>query len=66
MTYLEHLKTPEDLPMSDEQTRLLWLLCKELDLPSAYDPRLSFRRAASEIIALEDELRMRLLPPHTD
>lgn len=66
MTYLDHLRITDDLPMSDEQTRLLWHLCKELDQPESYDPRLSFRRASSEIIALEDELRMRLLPPHTD
>jgi hypothetical protein len=66
VTYVEHLRINEDLPMSDEQARLLWYLSKELDVPSAYNPHLSFRRAANEIAGLEDELRMRLLPPHTD
>ena len=61
MTYLTAF--PEQ-PMSDELASLLRRLCDEADLP--FDATLGARRAERLAAYLIDELRLRVLPPHTD
>jgi hypothetical protein len=61
MTYLTSF--PE-VPMSEEQAILLRRLCDEADTP--FDPTLCARRASRRIEALIEDIRLRVLPPHTD
>ena len=63
MTYLPAQQFPEP-PMSDEQAILLRRLCDEAG--TRFDPTLCTRRAAGRIARLVDELRLGVLPPHTD
>lgn len=66
MTYIEHIRIPSEQLMSDEQAILLKRLCDEAGEPQSFDLSLCHRRAAGRIAALQDEIRMRVLPPHTD
>jgi hypothetical protein len=66
MTYMEPILRPEGPPMSDEQAILLRRLCDEADRPDAYDPDMVNWRASRLIEALIDDLRLSVLPPHTD
>ncbi len=66
MTYMEPILRPEGPPMSDEQATLLRRLCDEADRPHAYDPDMCNWRASRLIDALIDDLRLSVLPPHTD
>jgi hypothetical protein len=50
--------------MSDEQALLLRRLCVEADAP--FDASLCARRASRRIEALIEDIRLRVLPPHTD
>jgi hypothetical protein len=61
MTYLPAFPEP---PMSDELASLLRRLCDEADVP--FDATLGARRAERLAACLIDELRLRVLPPHTD
>jgi hypothetical protein len=63
MTFLQPIPTPE-LAMSDEQATLLRRLCAEADAP--FDPSLCARRASRRIEALIEDIRLSVLPPHTD
>jgi hypothetical protein len=66
MTYLQPILRPAEQPMSDEQATLLRLLCAEAGQPESYDSGLSAWKATGRINCLIDDLRDRLLPPHTD
>jgi len=61
MTYLAALPEP---PMSDEMASLLRRLCDEADLP--FDATLGARCAERLAACLIEEVRLRVLPPHTD
>jgi hypothetical protein len=50
--------------MSDEMASLLRRLCNEADVP--FDGTLGARRAERLAACLTDEIRIRVLPPHTD
>jgi Protein of unknown function (DUF3072) len=59
-------QTARDEPMSERQADTLWRLCDEAGEPQDFDPTLSRRGAQARIDALRDEVRMKVLPPHTD
>ena len=61
MTYLTAFPEP---PMPDEMASLLRRLCDEADLP--FDATLGAGRAESLVACLTEEIRLRVLPPHTD
>lgn len=63
MTYLHSIPVPEP-PMSDEQAKQLRRLCVEAD--ATFDATLCARRASRRIEALIEDIRLRVLPPHTD
>jgi hypothetical protein len=70
MTYLREV-TPSDRPVGEEpmsrrQAHILRRLCDEAGDPRVFDPGLSRHRAEHRIATLRDEIRMNLLPPHTD
>lgn len=66
MTYLQQLTIPAEPLMTDAQAAQLWRLCLELGSFAAFDPTLGQNRAAREIGALIEEIRLSVLPPHTD
>jgi len=69
VTYMQEVAVPGpagEEPMSDRQAYTLWRLCNEAGDLRDFDPSLTRQRAAGRIEALIDEIRMRLLPPHTD
>jgi hypothetical protein len=66
MTYVERLRSAQEILMTEEQAVQLWRLCEEAGTPRSYDSTLTQQRAAGRIEALLDEIRSRLLPPHTD
>lgn len=61
MTYVYTIPEP---PMSDELATQLRRLCDEADLP--FDASLGARRAERFAAMLAEEIRLRVLPPHTD
>jgi hypothetical protein len=61
MTYLPTFPEP---PMSDELASLLRRLCDEAEVP--FDATLGALRAERLAASLIDDLRLRVLPPHTD
>lgn len=66
MTYMDPTLRPDGQLMSDEQAILLRRLCEEAGHPEAFDPGLCSWRAACRIKGLIDDIRLRILPPHTD
>jgi hypothetical protein len=64
MTYMEHIEFPGF--MSEEQAILLRRLCHEAGEPESFDPTLCQRRAAARIAGLIEDIRLRVLPAHTD
>lgn len=61
MTYQPAFPEP---PMPDELASRLRRLCDEADVP--FDATLGARRAERLAVRLADEIRIRVLPPHTD
>jgi hypothetical protein len=66
MAALEQISMFDEPMMSDEQAVVLMRLCREAGERGGFDPTLSRRLAAGRITALREEIRLRMLPPHTD
>ena len=66
MTYMDPALRPEGQPMSDEQAILLRRLCDEAERHDVYQPDMCNWRASRLIDALIDDIRLSVLPPHTD
>ncbi len=66
MTHMDPTLRPDGPPMSDEQAILLRRLCDEAGRPEDFDPGLCGWRASCRIEGLVDDIRLSVLPPHTD
>ena len=52
--------------MSDEMAPACWRLCDEADLPFVRSTLGAAARAERLVACLIEEIRLRVLPPHTD